>query len=156
MNRLEYKILAKTENVSLSRNIASAFLLQYDLVLSVQNEVITIISEAVTNSIVHGYLFDESKPIDIILEYNDGLLSIEITDYGIGIIDIEQAMTPMFTTKEDSERSGLGFTIMEVFSNNLEITSNLDKGTTVKCNKYIDANINDVEYLMDDVKEEAA
>lgn len=137
MNSVEVKFKAMNKNVSLARNIASAFLLEYDPTISFLNEVKTIVSEGVTNAIVHGYQNDESKDVFFNLSISDELLKIEITDLGIGIQNIEQAKMPLFSTKSDQERSGLGFTIMEVFSDSLEVISNENLGTTLTCSKKI-------------------
>lgn len=135
MNKVSIKFNSDTKNVALARNIASAFLLEVDPTVSLINEVKTIVSEAVTNAIVHGYNSDASKEVTLNLELTNEELIMEVIDYGLGISDIEQAKTPLFSTKEDVERSGLGFTIIEVFSDSLEITSLEGLGTTIHATK---------------------
>ena len=92
-------------------------------------------SEAVTNCIVHGYR-DTIGDIDIKLRIlGEDTLYIKITDKGVGIADIEQAMQPMFTTSPDGERAGLGFAVMESFTDSLKVRSKPNKGTTVTMTK---------------------
>ena len=128
---------ASLENVTLARSIVSCFLLECDLTISVLNEVKTIVSEAVTNSIVHGYKCDNESLVLMLLELEDGILRITVEDNGVGIEDVEQARTPLYSTKLREERAGLGFTIMEVFSDEMTVNSSLNKGTTVYCVKRI-------------------
>lgn len=135
MNKLNIKFKSKTANVALARNIASAFILEIDPTLAFINEVKTIVSEAVTNAIVHGYNNEDTHDVSMNLELNDDELSIEVIDLGIGIKNIEEAKTPLFSTKKDLERSGLGFTIIEVFSDTLEVTSLDGLGTTIHATK---------------------
>ncbi len=135
MNKLSVKLKSDTKNVALARNITSAFLIEVDPTLSFLNEVKTIVSEAVTNAIVHGYNSEPDKEVTLNLELNEDEIIMEIIDLGIGITNIEQARTPLFSTKKEIERSGLGFTIIEVFSDSLEITSLDTLGTTVHATK---------------------
>lgn len=141
-NKLKCELKSILENVSLSRLIVSGFLLNYNLVVSTINEIKTIVSEAITNSIVHGYLQDENNIVTLELEYKNDWLTIIVTDDGVGIDDIEEAKMPLFTTKQETERSGLGFTIMEMFSDEMEVYSkfNNQKGTKVICKKYLGIN----------------
>ncbi len=135
MNKVSVRFKSNVKNVALARNIASAFIIEADPTVSLINEVKTIVSEAVTNAIVHGYDNDEDKEVTMNLELENNELSIEVIDYGLGISDIEQAKTPLYSTKTDVERSGLGFTIIEVFSDSLEITSLEGLGTTIHATK---------------------
>ena len=98
---------------------------------AIVNELKTAISEAVTNAIVHGYTNDESKSVYMNLSYDNYNIYAEVIDYGIGISDIEQAQEPLFTTKKDEERSGLGFTIMNVFTDELDVISRVNEGTKI-------------------------
>lgn len=136
-NELKYVIKAKKSNIKLARNIAQIFFSQIDSSLSFLNEIKTIISEAVTNSIIHGYNCDELMDIYVNLSYDENYIYIEIIDKGIGILDIELAKTPMFTTKPDDDRSGLGLTLIDVFSDNMIIESKIGEGTTIKIIKKI-------------------
>lgn len=130
-NEIKTTFCAKIDNVMLARTIGIAFLVELDLKLNFVNEVKTVISEAVTNAIVHGCLCDENKLVQMNLSYDDVNLYIEVIDHGVGIADVEKAREPLYTTKVDEERAGLGFTIMEVFTDNLEVRSRLNSGTTV-------------------------
>lgn len=134
-NEMNVKFLSKLENVTLARTLAVGFLVDLNLNLNTMNEIKTIISEAVTNSIVHGYLNDEDKWVELRMAYDEEVIEIEIIDEGIGIEDIEKAKEPLFTSKADEERAGLGFTIMEVFTDNLEIKSAVNIGTSVLMTK---------------------
>lgn len=135
MNKLSVKFNSNVKNVSLARSVASAFLIEIDPTLSFLNEIKTIVSEAVTNAIVHGYDSDESKEVTMNLELNDEEVVIEVIDLGKGINNIDEARTPLFSTKKDLERSGLGFTIIEVFSDTLEVSSLDNLGTTIHATK---------------------
>lgn len=130
-NELNVSFIAKADNVLLSRTITTAFLVDLNLKLSEINEIKTIVSEAVTNAIVHGYLNDSSKFVELKLRYDLKNIYIEVIDYGVGIKDIEKAKEPLFSTKLEDERAGLGFTIMEVFTDSLEVKSKVNEGTSV-------------------------
>ena len=136
-NTLHYIVKSKIKNVALARNIAQIFFSQVDSSISFLNEIKTIISEGVTNSIIHGYEENEEMDIKIKLEYDDSFIYIDISDDGVGIEDVELAKTPLYSTKSDSERSGLGFTIMDVFSDSMQVISEKNKGTTLKIVKKI-------------------
>lgn len=130
-NELKVSFLAKTENVMLARTISTAFLVDLNLHLSEINEIKTIVSEAVTNAIVHGYLNDASKLVSLNLRYDLQNIYIEVIDSGVGIPDIEKAKEPLYSTKLEDERAGLGFTIMEVFTDKMEIVSRVNDGTKI-------------------------
>ena len=136
-NWLKTQIKANLKNVALARNISQIFFSQIDSTLAFLNEIKAIVSEAVTNSIVHGYNLDDNMEVELNLAYDESFLYIDVIDNGVGIADIELAKTPMFTTKPEDERSGLGFTIIDVFSDEMQIMSELGKGTTVKIVKKI-------------------
>lgn len=121
---------SKSCNEAFARSAVSCFAAQLDPTMEELGDIRTAVSEAVTNAIVHGYP-DEIGTISMrcrILKEN--VLDIVIKDRGVGIADVDQARRPMFTTG-GSDRSGMGFTIMESFMTNLEITSMPGKGTTV-------------------------
>lgn len=130
-NEIKTSFSANINNVMLARTIGIAFIVELDLKLNFVNEVKTVISEAVTNAIVHGCLSDENKLVQMNLAYDDVNLYIEVIDRGVGIEDVEKAREPLYTTKVDEERAGLGFTIMEVFTDKLEVRSRVNNGTTV-------------------------
>ena len=130
-NEIKSTFSAKIENVMLARTIGIAFLVEVDLTLNFVNEVKTVISEAITNAIVHGCLSNENKVVQLNMSYDDVNIYIEVIDKGVGIADIEKAREPLFSTKVDEERAGLGFTIMEVFTDKLEVRSRVGDGTKV-------------------------
>lgn len=141
VNRMKCVIPAKSVNEAFARMICSAFAAQCDPTVSVMSDVKTVVSEAVTNSIVHGYdgYEDRSKcPIYISCELKEsGTLIIRIKDNGKGIEDVSVAMQPLYTTDTEGERSGMGFTVMETFSDKLRVKSKTGKGTTVTIEKRI-------------------
>lgn len=130
-NLINTAFSAKVENVKLARTIGVGFLVDLDLQINFLNEVKTVISEAVTNAIVHGCLNDSSKLVTMNLSYDENNVYIEVIDEGVGIENVEKAMEPLFTTKLEEERAGLGFTIMDVFADKLEVNSKLNRGTRV-------------------------
>ena len=134
-NYVEMRFSAKLKNVVFARGAVASFLVEQDLTLSVINEIKTITSEAVTNAIVHGYNSDPDKYVFLCMELKNNILNLTIKDEGVGIEDVEKAKTPLFSTKVDEERAGLGFTIMDIFSDELEIISKPGEGTTINCLK---------------------
>lgn len=134
-NEMKVSFLSKKENVAFARGIAISFLVGLDLELCVVNEIKTIISEGITNAIVHGYDDDETKFVELKMSYDNFNIYIVIHDSGKGIEDIEKAREPLFSTKIEEERAGLGFTIMEVFSDKLEIKSSVNQGTELSITK---------------------
>ena len=130
-NEMHVRFLSKLENVTLARTLAVGFLVDLNLNLNTMNEIKTIVSEAVTNSIVHGYSCEQDKWVELRMAYNDEVIEIEIIDEGVGIEDIEKAKEPLYSSKNDEERAGLGFTIMEVFTDNLEVKSAVNVGTSI-------------------------
>lgn len=126
--RLEFDAIS--ENEGLARVVIAAFLTQTDPTLEELQDVKTAVSEAVTNAIVHGY---EEHGGRIVMEayLENGILQVSITDKGIGIEDVSRAMQPMYTTKPDCERSGMGFAFMEAFMDKVEVESTLGEGTSV-------------------------
>ncbi|MGN0373958.1 MAG: anti-sigma F factor [Butyrivibrio sp.] len=129
-NKIRMEFDAISENEALARVCAAAFVTRLDPTLEEINDVKTAVSEAVTNAIIHGY---EEKGGTVVLEavLENYTVEIKITDMGKGIENVPQAMMPMYTTGEDKERSGMGFTFMEVFMDELEVLSEPGKGTTV-------------------------
>ena len=130
-NYMKVTFLSKNENVIFSRTVAVGFLVNLNLEISILNEIKTAISEAVTNAIVHGYENDENKEVELVMYYDDSKITMEIIDYGVGIENVEKAREPLFSSKETEERAGLGFTIMEVFSDKLEVSSIVGQMTKV-------------------------
>ena len=137
-NYMEMKFSASLKNVIFARGAVAWFLLEQDLQLNVINEIKTIVSEAVTNAIVHGYQNNSEEFVFMSLSLENKELEIVIKDQGIGIENIEKAKEPLFSTREEEERAGLGFTIMDIFSDVLEVKSELGQGTTIICKKNIE------------------
>ncbi len=131
---MQLKFLARSENEVFARNAVAAFALSLNPTLAQLSDVKTAVSEAVTNSIVHGYT-DKEGWIRISCKTDENFLHIEISDSGRGIDNIEEALTPFFTTLPDEERSGMGFTIMQTFMTSFSVQSAPGVGTTVKMSK---------------------
>ncbi|CCY08012.1 MAG: anti-sigma F factor [Coprobacillus sp.] len=127
---------ADLKNVIVSRGIIASFFMDEDVNINIINEVKTIVSEAVTNAIIHGYKNGEGI-VGLNIDYDNNVLKIEVIDKGVGIENIEEARTPLFSTGSSKERAGLGFTIMDIFSDKLEIFSKVNEGTKVAITKYI-------------------
>lgn len=135
-NSAEIKFLSKSENESFARSVIAAFVAPLDPTLEELADIKTAVSEAVTNSIVHGYALSGGFIfMDCIAE--DNKITIVIKDNGRGIADIKQAMEPLFTTNTDGERSGMGFTVMETFMDSVDVESVIGVGTKVTLVKEI-------------------
>lgn len=135
-NEMEIEFLGKANNVALARITVASFAAQLDPTIEEISDIKTAVSEAVTNSIVHGYEEKEGK-VKIHCALTDNEIFIEILDSGKGIENIEKAREPLYTTKPDDERSGMGFTIMENFMEDVKVISTLGKGTKVSFKKTI-------------------
>ena len=135
-NYMIIEIPSKSCNEAFARSAVACFASQLDPTLEELGDIRTAVSEAVTNCIVHAYPDELGTIILRCRILKDNILDIVVKDKGIGISDIEQARRPMFTTG-GSERSGMGFTIMESFMTNLTITSEPGKGTSVHMRRRI-------------------
>lgn len=135
-NEMELIFDSKSENEGFARVAVAAFMTQLDPLLEEVSDVKTAVSEAVTNSIIHGYENREGK-IKIRCRSEGRSLYIEVSDEGIGIENVERAMEPLFTTKPELERSGMGFAFMEAFMDEVEVESVPGKGTIVKMKKTV-------------------
>ena len=140
-NYLEMKFLSIPENVSFSRSTVSAFCLALDPSVEELNDVKTAVSEAVTNSIVHGYENRKTEIIEITAKCEKNSVEILIVDNGVGIHEVKRAMEPVCTTKPSEERSGMGFTIMQTFMDEVAVDSK-DGETRVKLLKRFKGNDN--------------
>ena len=129
-NQVTLEFLSRSANESFARTAAACFAAQLDPTLEEINDIKTAVSEAVTNSIVHGYPDRIGKIILRLRILEENILEILVRDKGVGIADINQARTPMFTTGSE-ERAGMGFTIMESFMDSLKVRSAPGKGTCV-------------------------
>ncbi|WP_416149644.1 anti-sigma F factor [Salipaludibacillus sp. HK11] len=130
-NRMELSFLARSANESFARVSVGAFVSQLDPTLDELTEIKTVVSEAVTNSIIHGYQESDEGIVYIEVELIDDTVKLVIRDEGNGIGDLEEAREPLYTSKPELERSGMGFTIMENFMDNIEVDSEPMNGTTV-------------------------
>lgn len=135
-NEMEIKFSSISANESFARVTIAAFVSQLDPTLDELTEIKTVVSEAVTNAIIHGYDHNESEIIYMSCSIDDEKVELTIRDTGIGIVDIDQATEPLYTSKPELERSGMGFTIMENFMDKVEIESTSGQGTTVKLIKH--------------------
>ncbi len=160
-NVLKMEFSALAENEAFARAAAAAFVMPLDPTVEELTEIKTAVSEAVSNCVIHGYgtgseerlasargseicedaLFEEGEAPKILMEcaLEKGCrLTIKIEDKGVGIDDVEQAMEPLFTTGDNEERSGMGFTVMQSFMDKLKVRSAKGEGTTVIMTKYLD------------------
>jgi stage II sporulation protein AB (anti-sigma F factor) len=121
---------SRPENEGFARMVVAAFMSGTNPTLEEVSDVKTAVSEAVTNAVIHGYE-NRSGDIEIKGRIDDRTLYIDIRDWGGGIEDVKLAMEPLFTTRPDEDRSGMGFAFMEAFMDGVEVKSNLGEGTTV-------------------------
>ena len=135
-NEMQLIFDSRSSNESFARVTVAAFMTSLNPTVEEVSDVKTAVSEAVTNAIIHGYE-SEVHNIYIRCRTEGKTLYLEIEDEGKGIEDVKQAMEPLFTTKPDLERSGMGFSFMEAFMDKLEVESVPGKGTTVKMEKTI-------------------
>ncbi|HCJ57143.1 anti-sigma F factor [Lutispora sp.] len=129
-NEMKLEFLSKSQNESFARSVVAAFAAQLDPTIEEISEIKTAVSEAVTNCIIHGYEYEQGY-VTIICRIIDNMVEIEISDKGKGIEDIEMARQPLYTSKPELERSGMGFTVMETFMDEVSILSEPGKGTTI-------------------------
>lgn len=144
-NFFQCEFSARSQNEALARAVVTAFVIPLDPTVEELSDLRTAVSEAVTNSIIHGYRQDgcreeetaEKTPmIRLVCEYcRQRTVKITIEDFGRGIQDVALARQPMFTSAPELERSGLGFTIMESFMDSLEVVSEVGKGTKIVMTK---------------------
>ncbi len=136
MSKVKIEFDAISENEWLARVCVAAFAARLDPTLEEINDIKTAVSEAVTNSVIHGY---DEKGGRILVEASiEGReLEVCVTDYGKGMENVERAMEPFYTTGSEKERSGMGFTFMEVFMDELSVQSELGAGTVVRMKKRI-------------------
>ena len=129
-NEIKIEFISKSNNEAFARISVAAFVAQLDPTIEEISDIKTAVSEAVTNSIVHGYE-DDIGIVTLICKIHNNDVYIEVSDNGKGIEDIDIAKQPLYTTKPDLERSGMGFTIMESFMDELNVESILGLGTKV-------------------------
>lgn len=135
LNKASIKIEAKLENVSMIRVMVASFLSRTNITLDELSDIKTAVSEAVTNSIEHGYNLDNAGEVEVIIKLGElddmTYFWVQVIDEGVGIESIELATTPTYTTKPELEHAGMGFTIMETFMDEVVIDSKVNEGTSV-------------------------
>lgn len=141
-NEMKMEFSALAENEAFARGAVAAFIMSLDPTVEELTEIKTAVSEAVSNSIIHGYgnMTDRSKAAVTVecRTFTGGKVVIKVEDQGSGIEDVKKAMEPLFTTGDGEERSGMGFTVMESFTDKLNVISEKGRGTTVIMTKYLD------------------
>ena len=152
-NEMKLEFSSKTSNEAFARIAVAAFVSQLDPTIDELSDIKTAVSEAVTNSIIHGYGEDSDGIVKIEAKIFLNTVQIEISDNGKGIEDVEMAMRPLYTSKPDLERSGMGFTIMESFMDEIKVESALGLGTKVFLKKKITPKTNE-EDLKNDVNQD--
>ena len=135
-NHVTLEFPSRSANEGFLRAAAACFAAQLDPTLEEVNDIKTAVSEAVTNAIVHAYPDTLGKIVVKLRIREDHSLEIAVKDWGVGIADVEQARTPLFTTGSE-ERAGMGFTIMESFMDTVKVRSTPGKGTTVTMRRTI-------------------
>jgi stage II sporulation protein AB (anti-sigma F factor) len=133
-NEMKLEFLSKSQNESFARSVVAAFIAQLDPTIDELADVKTAVSEAVTNAIIHGYECQNGH-VTIVSKIMGRTVEIEIKDYGKGIENIDLARQPLYTSKPELERSGMGFTVMETFMDNVEVDSQPGMGTTIRLTK---------------------
>ena len=145
-NEMKIEFLSKSSNEAFARIAVAAFVAQLDPTLEEIADIKTAVSEAVTNSIIHGYEA-QTGIVKLACKIIENEIFVEISDSGKGIENVEIAKQPLYTTKSNLERSGMGFTIMESFMDDVEVESMLGVGTKVKMKKRIKSRENLVEAI---------
>ena len=135
-NEMEIRFDSRSENEGFARVSVASFLTQLNPTVEEVADVKTAVSEAVTNAILHGYE-QRVETVRIHCSIENQLFTVEISDRGKGIANVEKAMEPMFTTKPEDDRSGMGFSFMEAFMDTVEVESKVGEGTSVKMTKTI-------------------
>ncbi len=135
-NEMMVEFDSKSINEGFARTVVASFVAQLDPTLEEINDIKTAVSEAVTNSIIHGYCESEGK-IEIICRIKASEVFIEVSDRGKGIENIEKAMEPLYTTRPEIERSGMGFSFMDAFMDSLLVESKIGQGTKVIMSKKV-------------------
>lgn len=130
-NMMKIEFLSKSQNESFARVAVAAFASQLDPTIEEISDIKTAVSEAVTNAIIHGYGDREDGKVTIEAELNKNEIKIIVSDEGRGIEDIDKAREPLYTSRPDLERSGMGFTVMETFMDTIYIESSKNNGTKV-------------------------
>lgn len=135
-NKMSLKFLSLSVNESFARNVVGCFALQLNPSIAEVSDIKTAVSEAVTNCIVHGYAGKVGE-VEISAEILEDTIHISVFDKGVGIENISEALEPFYTTKPEDERSGMGFTIMKSFMDDVKVESKKDSGTKIYMTKKI-------------------
>ncbi|AIQ48267.1 MULTISPECIES: anti-sigma F factor [Paenibacillus] len=136
-NFMSVQFAALSENESFARVVVAAFVSRLDPTMDELNDLKTVVSEAVTNCIIHGYDSNPEGLVSISARIEHETVHLTIEDQGNGIEDLELAQQPLYTSKPELERSGMGFTIMENFMDGFEVTSEPGRGTSISMKKTI-------------------
>lgn len=152
-NEMKIEFLSKSSNEAFARIAVAAFVAQLDPTLEEIADIKTSVSEAVTNSIIHGYE-GQIGIVKLVCKIAENEVFIEISDTGKGIENIEMAKQPLYTTKANLERSGMGFTIMESFMDEVEVESTLGIGTKITMSKRIKTNNKEENFAVTAVRRE--
>lgn len=138
MNQMTLTFKSRLENEAFARTSAVAFLMPLNPSVDELMEIKTMIAEAVVNAMIHGYENNSEGDIELSITYDEtGVIHICVKDEGCGIEDLDQAMQPLYTTKEHLERSGMGMTIMSTFADEFHVDSKPGKGTCVDITKHL-------------------
>ncbi|WP_027093708.1 anti-sigma F factor [Cohnella thermotolerans] len=138
-NFMRLSFASRSENEAFARVSVAAFVSQLDPTMEQLNDIKTVVSEAVTNAIIHGYENSPDGVVAVEAEIAGDTVSITVVDEGKGIEDIELARQPLYTSRPELERSGMGFTIIENFMDELDVTSEPGKGTRLRMKKRIES-----------------
>ena len=137
INSMEIRFRAVVGNEAFARTSVSAFVMGLNPTIEQIDEIKTIVSEAVSNAIIHGYENNNEKSVYVNVDIENDKATIIIQDYGKGIENLDIVLEDSYSTKKDEEHAGMGLTIMKAFSDEFEISSKLGLGTQVKLVKYI-------------------
>ena len=139
LNSVKLTFASRSVNEGFARAVVAAFLVPLDPTVPQLADLKTAVSEAVTNCIVHAYP-ESIGPVTLTAAlYEGGLVRITVSDRGVGIADVEQAMQPMYTTGNSEERAGLGFAVMQSFMDKVKVSSTPGRGTRVTLSKRLDS-----------------
>lgn len=134
-NKMKIEFMSRSENESFARVAVASFVLQLDPTMDEISDIKTAVSEAVTNAIIHGYEGDTNKTVKMECSIEGRNVTVTVVDEGVGIENIERAREPLYTSRPDLERSGMGFTMMETFMDSVEVYSEKGHGTKIVMKK---------------------
>ncbi len=135
-NKMSVTFTSLSENEGFARNVIASFLLPLNPSVGELSDIKTAVSEAVTNAIVHGYP-DTAGDVTMVAEIDGDDVHIVVSDEGVGIEDLEKALEPFFTSRPEEERSGMGFTVIRTFMDEVKVISKPNEGTVVDMRKTI-------------------